>query len=109
MDTFKPEDLWNMSKRLTLRQAATQLKMGETKLKKFCRLHGMRFWPYRLFQSYFKMLETPVFTENDKLKLKCIIASAASHKFEFCREQKIILHKARQKAYKYRNAAQVFY
>ena len=97
-------DLWNMSKRLTLRQAATQLKIGETKLKKICRLHGMQSWPYRLFQSYFKMLETPVFTDNDKMKLECIIASAASHKFAFCKEQKAILHKARQKAYKYEHS-----
>lgn len=104
METLKPEDLWNMSKRLTLRQAATQLKVGETKLKKMCRLHGMRFWPHRLFQSYFKMLETPVLTENDKMKLKIIISSASSHKFAFCKEQKDILNRARQKAYKYEHS-----
>ena len=102
LDTLSSDELWDMSKRLTLREAATCLNMGQTKLKKVCRLHGMQFWPHRLFQSYFKMLQTPIFTADDKHKLKTIIDLAARHKFAFNEEQKNIINKARQKAYKYK-------
>lgn len=104
-ENITKDELWDMSKRLTLDQAASRLKIGTTKLKKICRLHGMQSWPYRLFQSYFKMLNAPIFSDDDKNKLKTIIAFASEHKFAFREEQKDILHRARQKAYKYEYAA----
>jgi len=95
------DDLWDMSKRLTLCDAARHLKIGTTKFKKICRSHGMQSWPYRLFKSYKKMLDSPFFSENDKNKIKVIISSAANHQFVFSADQLMILHQARQKAYRY--------
>lgn len=43
---FKFSD-WERFFHMPLRQAAEELKIGRTSLKRLCRLHGLKRWPYR--------------------------------------------------------------
>lgn len=61
--------LWELSKHLTMKQAAAKLNVGTTTFKAMCRKHGIEYWPYRRFQSYYALQNSVVTTDSDKVRV----------------------------------------
>ena len=95
------EKLWEISKIYNMKEAAAYFNVGTTKFKKVCRDRGIKSWPYRRFQSFHKMLASPVFSDADKEKLRVILDASVRHQFQFRADQKFILDRARHKCYKH--------
>ena len=97
------EQLWILGTTITLREATKLLNVKTTRLKIICREKGIKFWPYRKYFSYTKVLVSSYVCEPTKVLIRRILDSSMIHQFYFAEDLDEKLKKIEQKVYKAEN------
>jgi len=95
--------LWRIAKLFTIPDVAEMLEMCPTLLKKKCRKHGIRRWPYRKFQQVFGLLRSPTLTGEDRRFVERLLATSEDHRFELADSDERRLGRLSQTAYNRKN------
>ena len=101
--TMTREQIWKLATTITLQEATELLNASSTTLKLICREKGIKFWPYRKYFSYTKVLVSPYVCEPTKALIRRILDSSMIHQFNFPEDLVEKLKKVKQKVYKAEN------
>jgi hypothetical protein len=97
------EQIWKLATTISLQDATELLNASATTLKLICREKEIKFWPYRKFFSYKKLLVSPYVCEPTKVLIRRILDSSMIHQFNFPEDLDEKLKKIKQKVYKAEN------